>query len=219
MNASWVTHGHWYTWTFTLPKLESSEKIVVFFIFSMLLKLLDAVPWRGALFKNLTLVMQTVLSKSQCLAQEGCLHHFVRASATWAPACTQRCTTPSLIMSLIALAWSWALYSWQLGWAVLLTRSNNDLQSVTAIASETSFKVGAAYVFGSCFKVSLGCFQLMFGFCIHPQNKRYHDSWSKVELSDIVSADSVLTTTFWIFLHPQLIGLTGHWKFFGNICM
>ena len=48
---------------------------------------------------------------------------FVNASANCAPVCTHLSFTPSDNRSLIALAWSWVRNSWQLGGAVLVTRS------------------------------------------------------------------------------------------------
>ena len=131
---------------------------------------------------------------------------FVKASATWAPEWTHRKLTFSANMSLMDLANSWVLNSWQFGGAVRLTKSNNDLQSVTAMSS---LKVALAIVYGRFCNVCLGCFQLSCGFIIQAQNKRSQESWSNVELSEVASADNVLTTTFWIFLHPHDIGDTG----------
>ena len=74
----------------------------------------------------------------------------------------------------------------------------------------SSLKVAVEYDGGNDLSVSVGFFHLVLGLMIQFQNKRNHDSWSSVVLREVVSAESVLVTTLWIFLHPQLIGLTGH---------
>ena len=138
---------------------------------------------------------------------------FVSASANCAPLWTHRNLTPSARKSFIAWAWSWVLNSEHDGVAVRVTRSNSDLQSVTAIDG-SSLSVAVAYVGGNSLRVSVGFRQSVRGSLIQLQNSLNHDSWSNVELSDVVSAASVLVTTLWIFLHPQLMGLTGQTWFF-----
>ena len=81
----------------------------------------------------------------------------VSASATCAPVCTHLTDTPSLSMSFIARHCNCVRYSWQLGGAVRVMMSYNDLQSVMA-RSGGSLIVGAAYVWGSSLRVSLACF-------------------------------------------------------------
>ena len=137
----------------------------------------------------------------------------VNASASCAPVWTHLSLTPSASKSLMALACSCVRNSWQLGGAVRVTKSNNDLQSVTAIEG-SSLNVAVAKVSGSLLSVVVAFFQSVLGFRIQLQKSLNHDSWSKVVLKDVVSADSVLVTTLWIFLQPQLIGFTGHTWFF-----
>jgi hypothetical protein len=94
----------------------------------------------------------------------------------------------------MALACSCVRNSWQLGGAVRVTKSNKDLQSVTAIEG-SSLKVAVAKVSGSLLSVVVAFFQSVLGFRIQLQKSLNHDSWSKVVLKDVVSADSVLVTT------------------------
>lgn len=140
---------------------------------------------------------------------------FVRASASCAPEWTHLKVVFSDNISLIALAWSWVRNSEHCGGAVFVTRSNKDLQSVAEMASGRfcDFQVGDATAEGSFCKLRVGSCQAMDVSRSQAQNRRSHDNWSNDEVNAMVSAERVLVTTFWIFLQPHEIGLTGHVTF------
>ena len=155
---------------------------------------------------------------------------FVSESATWAAEGTQRIWIPLFRCSFISLAWSKVRNSPQLGGAVRLIKSYKDLQSVVIMAllfcgscfnssnvfsghegTSASGSIGgmAANAGGNCSNVWSAFFQGRFTFMIQPQYKRTQDSISTVPASDIASAESVLTATFWIFLECQTNRFTG----------
>ena len=140
---------------------------------------------------------------------------FVRLSASWAPLWTHLRLTPSFNMSFMDLAVNWVLNSEHCGGAVLVTKSNSDLQSVAATDSGRlcDLTVAVEYDSGSCFSVSVGACHLIFGSSNHAQHNLIQESWSKTDPSDTVSAARVLVTTLWIFLQPHDKGLTGHVTF------
>lgn len=121
----------------------------------------------------------------------------VRQSANWAPECTHLRDVPSDSKSLMALAANWVRNSEHCGGAVLVTRSYRDLQSVAATLSgnDGADMVAVEIDSGNCLRASLGLFHWTSGFNIHPQQRRVHDSWSKTEASETVSAAKVLVTT------------------------
>ena len=84
-------------------------------------------------------------------------------------------------MSLMDLAASCVLNSAHWGGAVLVTRSNKDLQSVAATlwGSSWDLKVVVVTADGNCFKVSLGLRYSVLGFNIQAQHNFTHESWSK----------------------------------------
>ena len=157
----------------------------------------------------------------------------VNASANCACDGTHLICIPFLKCSLMSLACNWVLNSWQLGGACLLMRSKSDLQSVVIMAwvfsgnfesaccrviggfvsLESSSGGIAANAGGNLTKVSSACCHWHWPSRIHAQYNRIHDSTSTAPASDIASAESVLTTTFWIFLECHTSGLTGQFLF------
>ena len=68
--------------------------------------------------------------------------------------------------------------------------------------------------------MAVAFFQSVLGSRIQLQNSQSQDNWSRVVLKEVVSADKVLVTTRWIFLHPQLMGFTGQtWLFPISACV
>ena len=85
----------------------------------------------------------------------------------------------------------------QLGTAVRVTRSKNDLQSVAAKVSGKSSarSVAVVKVSGKFSNACFGFFHGTLGSKIHAQHNLTQDNWSSTELSDVVSAANVLVTT------------------------
>ena len=136
----------------------------------------------------------------------------VRQSANWAPLWTHLKDTPSLRRSLICRAFSWVRNSAHWGGAVLVTRSYKLLQSVAATLSGSvvAFTVAVEYDSGNARSVFGAFFQSMEESSSQAQQSLIQERWSRTELSEVVSAASVLVTTRWIFLQPHEIALTGH---------
>ena len=182
-------------------------KISRVFVLCLLLKPLHSVAWGCTILQGLVLVMQTVMTYCQYMSEKRTFHYLGQRILT------SRFRSRDPLWLLLATVYetlgSWEAQFWSQGHRGICSLSPH----VTAIELMSSFTVGAAYVGGNSFRVCLDCFQFSHGFWNQPQYKRNHDNWSSVEFKDIVSAESVLTTTFWIFLHPQLMGLTGHWWF------
>ena len=134
----------------------------------------------------------------------------VRLSANCAPLWTHRSWIPSDRRSLIFRALSWVRNSLQAGGAVRVTKSKRLLQSVATVSSVNlwAFIVAVEKDWGNMRNAASGFCHRTFESINHAQHKRIHESWSKTELRDTVSAASVLVTTRCIFLHPHEIGLT-----------
>ena len=66
---------------------------------------------------------------------------------------------------------------------------------------------------GNAGRLLEGFFQSIEGSSNHAQYSFSHDNWSRVDAKDIVSAERVLVTTFWIFLQPHDNGLMGQETF------
>ena len=148
--------------------------------------------------------LKVSLRKCACMA-------FVKASASWAPVCTHLSWMPSFNDSFIDLAMSWTLNSEHDGGAVRVIRSNNDLQSVIA-TSWFSCTVETEMAGSSRSRALSGSRHCTLGSRSHRQCSRIQAIWSKADAKEVVSADNVLVTTFWIFLLPQVKGLIGHWE-------
>ena len=153
---------------------------------------------------------------------------FVSASASCAWLGTHLIIMPLLRCSLISFACNCVRNSWQLGGACLLMRSYSDLQSVVMISWWLWFLtegillmliggcgVGvsspggmAANAGGSFSNVSSANCHWHLPSRSHAQNSRIHVKTSTAPANDIASADSVLTTTFWIFFECQTTGFT-----------
>ena len=136
----------------------------------------------------------------------------VKASANWAPVWTHRRLIPSRRVSLIALATHCTRNSEHCGGAVLVIKSCKLLQSVTAMSSAVG--IVATVMAGSTFmSASSGRCHCVAGSWSHFQYNLNQLSWSRADAMEMVSAESVLVTTFWIFLLPQMSGLMGHSTF------
>ncbi len=130
--------------------------------------------------------------------------------------------------SSVSFAWRWLRSPWQLGGAVRLIKSYNDLQSaaIKELVGGGSLcnnfwtsSGGAALVWSpsrggiaanaaGCRRVSSACCHFRSTLFNQPHYSLTQETMSTAPANDIASADNVLTATFWIFLECHTSGLT-----------